>query len=66
MRVKKVKLALAMAEREFNFIDLARECGVSRASLSYVNNGKTCRPATAGKIAQALNVPVEQLFELEG
>ena len=65
MRINKRKLAVAMANSEFNFIDLSIASGISRASLSYINSGKTCKPATAGKIAKALNVPVEKIFEQE-
>ena len=63
MRINPKKLEIAMATKGFNFIDLARESGVSRASLSYINSGKSCKAQTGGKIAQALNVSVERLIE---
>ena len=65
MRISKKKLSIAMATSGFSFIDLSKESGVSRTTLSYINNGKSCRPDVAGKIARALSMPVEQLIEQE-
>ena len=63
VRINSRKLAIAMATAGYSFIDLATVSGVSRTSLSYINCGKSCKPQTAGKIARALNVPVEKLIE---
>ena len=65
MRISTKTLAIAMANKEFDFIDLAKKSGVSRTSLSYINSGKSCKPVTAGKIAKALEVPVTELIEQE-
>lgn len=63
MKFNKTKLGIAMAENNLNFRELAEASGVSRATLSYINNGKNCRPNVAGKIATALNKPLEELIE---
>lgn len=63
MRIHKHELLTAMANAGMSFKALASVSGVSRATLSYINNGKACRPETVGKLAKALGVPVEQLVE---
>ena len=46
--------------------DLAAKAKVSRVSLTQYSSGTTePRTKTLGKIAKALNVPVEQLIDLE-
>ncbi len=64
MKINKVKLLTAMASKCYNFSQLSEACGVSRATLSYINNGKSCKPEIAGKIAKALEVPVTALLEM--
>jgi putative transcriptional regulator len=63
MNISKIKLNIIMASRGLNFIDLANLSKVSRVTLSYINNGKACRPDIAYKIATALNVNVTELIE---
>lgn len=65
MRIKKIRLAVAMAEQDMNFIKLSKACGVSRQTLSAINNGKSCKPDVAGKIARALGVDVTELIDEE-
>lgn len=52
-----------MARKNMNFQKLAETSGVSRTTLSYINNGKNCRPEVTSKIATALNVDVIELIE---
>ena len=55
-----------MANSCLNMDDLAVKAGVSRVSLTQYSAGVTePRTKTLGKIAKALNVPVEQLIDLE-
>jgi len=61
MKLNKLKLALAMDNKGYNFKLLSENCGVSRTTLSYLNNGKTCKPEVLFKIAKALDVKVEEL-----
>jgi len=63
MRIDKRALTVAMAKLGFDFVRLSKESGISRTTLSYIYNGKLCKPATAGKLAKALGVPVEELIE---
>ena len=63
MKINQEKLSIAMAENELNFSQLSNRSGVSRPTLSYINNGKRCRPDIAAKIAKALRVPVTAILE---
>ncbi|MEZ3502277.1 MAG: helix-turn-helix transcriptional regulator [Lachnospiraceae bacterium] len=63
MKLKKTKVLLVMAERNMYQKDLAEAAGMSRGNLSTLVNGKNCQPKTAFKIAQALNVSVEEILE---
>lgn len=63
MRLDKTLLAIAMARRDMNFIRLSDACGVSRQTLSQINNGKACKAEVAGRIARALGVDVVDLIK---
>lgn len=63
MKLDKTLLAIAMARKGINLQALANLSGVSRATVSYINNGKSCKPEVAGKIALALGVDVKDLIE---
>lgn len=56
------KMLIAMAERKYNCAGLAKASGVSRATISYIRNGKTCKPDIAGKLADALGLSAEELI----
>lgn len=63
MRLDRVKMFTAMGLAGMNQKEVAESQGMSRATVSAVYNGKTCSPATARKIADALGVTVESLLE---
>ena len=56
------KVAVALANAEMNLSDLAKAMGVTRAATSHYLKSEVIRPATAGKIARALGVRVEDLI----
>lgn len=67
MKINKQKLQLAMANACLNMDDLAALAEVSRVSISkYLSGVRNPKPKTIGKIAKALNVPVEYLIDVEG
>ncbi|MFR3790353.1 MAG: hypothetical protein ACLTWO_00320 [Blautia massiliensis (ex Durand et al. 2017)] len=45
--------------------ELARRMGCSAQNLSVILTRGSCKPATAGKIAAALGVPVESIVRKE-
>ena len=65
MIAKKEALNLAMAERCMNPYDVCRKAGISYQTFRKVHNGMKCKPTTIGKIAKALEVPVESLVKTE-
>ncbi len=65
MRINRIKLVTELTKRDMTQLELSKLSGVSRTTINFIKNGKSCSDATAGKIAKALNVPVEQLIDLE-
>ena len=65
MRINRIKLVTELTKRDMTQLELSKLSGVSRTTINFIKNGKSCSDATAGKIAEALNVPVEQLIDLE-
>ncbi len=63
VKINSDKMVLAMARKQYNCAVLAKVSGVSRATISYIRNGKTCKPDIAGKLAVALEMSVEELIE---
>lgn len=63
LKINKNKLGIAMARKGMSFKELAERSCISRTTLSYINNGKSCRPEVVSKIAVALNVDVIELIE---
>lgn len=66
MVANKQKLNLAMANACMTSGELQHRSGLPRGTFLNVITGKNVRPATVGKIAKALNVPVENLIDMEG
>lgn len=63
MRIDKTKIGIAMAKKLLKQQQLADLAGVSRQTLSYVMNGRSCKPELLGKIAKVLEVDPESIIE---
>ena len=63
MKANKKKLEIAMATACVNPYDLCRAIEIQYATYQRITSGKNAKPATIGKIAKALGVPVEQIIE---
>lgn len=63
MRIDRVKLITEMARRDITQLKLTELSGVSRATISGIQNGRSCSIRSAVKIADALEVPLETLLE---
>ena len=50
MRVDRMKLVAEMAKRDLTATRLAELTGLSRITVSYVKNGKSCSKETAEKL----------------
>lgn len=66
MKIDMNKMYIHMARKGLNFSELSNVSSVSRATLSYIKNGKSCRPDIVAKIASALEVDVAELVLDEG
>lgn len=66
MKFDRVKVDIALAESGLaSYNQLARRMGCSVQNLSVILNRGSCKPVTAGKIANALGVPVEKIVSKE-
>lgn len=65
MRLNRVKLVTEMARQDITQLRLVELSGVSRATISGIQNGRSCSGRSAVKIADALKVPLETLFDEE-
>lgn len=64
MRLDNYKLQILMAEKIITVKELADVAGLSRVFVgSCVAGTANPKPATIGKIAKALNVPVQEIIE---
>lgn len=63
MKANKKKLELAMANACMNPYDLCKAVEIQYQTYQRITNGKNAKPATIGRIARALNVPVESILE---
>lgn len=63
MKVNKIKISVLMAQKKMRQQDLADKAGMSRGNLSTIINGKTCRPVTVIRLADALGVDVTEIIE---
>lgn len=66
MKIDKIKIDVAMANKGFSAKELSEKCGISQITITRLKKGvQKARPETVGKIAKALNVPVESLIDME-
>lgn len=63
LRIDRIKLVTEMARQDMTQLRLVEMSGVSRATISGIQNGRSCSSRSAVKIADALKVPLETLLE---
>jgi len=57
------RIETILADRRMTKTALADLCGVSRQSISTLLRRGTCEPRTAGKLAEGLGVPLNDILE---
>lgn len=66
MKIDKMKIDVAMANKGYSAKGLSEKCGVSQITIARLKRGvQKARPETVGKIAKDLDVPVESLIDVE-
>ena len=63
MKIDTVKLITTMYKKGIKTGEVVKKSGLSRSTISAVRGGKTCTLDTAVKIANALDIPVNELIE---
>ena len=66
MRINDKKLRHVMIDRDIGQTQLAERAGLSRTTINGVCCGRSCTSTTAFKIADTLQVPLEELVENGG
>lgn len=65
MKINKDKVETAMAKKKWNLADLKNAVEIPESTLTRALYGAGTRPAVVGKVADALEVDVEQIIERE-
>ena len=63
MRLDRCKLAVSMVRRDLKNKDLAVLSGLSAQTISNIKRGKSCTDAAGNRIADALNISIDNLVE---
>ena len=62
MQISKDKINIELARQGLTMAELAEKTGYSRARVNAILNSINILPRTAGKIARALGVDVEEIL----
>lgn len=65
MKLNYLAFYIACSKAGLKVTDAVKRAGCNIAVLSSIKHGKNVNAATAGKLAAALGVPVEDLLDLE-
>lgn len=63
MKISKKKLEIAMARAKMNRNELAKKANMPVPTICNVYRRGTCKPKTAGKIAETLKCDVTEIIE---
>ena len=63
MRIDRVKLVAELTRQDLTQKQLAEMAGISRTTINYIKNGKSCSEEVGNSIAKALGVPVSNIKE---
>lgn len=63
MKIENKKLEAAIARQALSYKETAYIAGISERTLKQARNGKEIRTATAGRIAAALGVSLEEIIK---
>lgn len=66
MIIDRQKLDLLLAEKQMTLVQLAEKAKTGKATLLKIRREENVQPITAGKVANALNVPIVILVKENG
>lgn len=61
MKLNRKKIFIFMAEQELTQVELSRKADITSSVISKILACGRCHLKTAGKIAKALDIPVEEI-----
>lgn len=62
MRIDRVKLTAELTRQDMTQKQLAELAGVSRVTINYIKNGKSCSDEVGQKIAKALGIKLSEIM----
>ena len=65
MRIDRIKLLIELEKKGMSQKRLAELAGTSRTTVNNIRNGKTCTNDIGNRIAEALNVNLNEILETE-
>lgn len=65
MKINSFRINSLLAKQGLTQAELARRAGMTKQATCALIRRGTCEPRTAGKIASALNIDVEELIQKE-
>ncbi|MBP3524326.1 MAG: helix-turn-helix transcriptional regulator [Clostridia bacterium] len=65
MKINTFRINTLLAKQGLTQAELARRAGMTKQATCALIQRGTCEPRTAGKIASALNIDVEELIQKE-
>lgn len=63
MKISREKIDVVMAAKKYSIVNLAELYGVSHQRMRVILNSQKVSTVTAGKLADALGVPVTEIIE---
>lgn len=63
MKLDKARFMYEISRRDLTLGEVAELAGLSKATVSYAKNGKSCTEDTVRRIAEALNVEPERITD---
>ena len=65
MKINISRIKIAMVEKCLNYSALAEQIGMTRQGINRVMSRGSCSVTTAGRMAKALDIPPEEIINLE-
>lgn len=63
MRIDRIKFVAELTRQDLTQKQLSEKSGVSRATINYIKNGKSCSNEIGAKIIKALGVDASKIIE---